>query len=122
MFAANGTNIKSKGEKKFKAVTDEGFSLDCKFVSCAVKKILKSTAITCDDGGDRGHWVIHTKTGGWIVNVETKRKIPFRPFDNTYFMDAWVQVPDKSNSKDKDKTEVDNVSTKKPCFSRPSTP
>ena len=28
MFAANGTKIESEGEKKFKAVTDDGFHLD----------------------------------------------------------------------------------------------
>ena len=78
MFAANGTKIESKGEKKFKAVTDDGFPLDCVFISGAVKKILKSTAITCDEGGEKGQWVIHIKSGGWIVNVETKHKIPFR--------------------------------------------
>ena len=50
MFAANGTKIDSKGEKKFKAVTDDGFPLDFAFISGAVKKILKSTAITCDEG------------------------------------------------------------------------
>ena len=74
VFAANGTKIESKGEKKFKAVTDEGFPLSFNFISGAVKKILKSTAITCDEGGDRGQWVIHTKTGGWIISVETRRK------------------------------------------------
>ena len=45
MLAANGTKINSQGENKFKAVTDEGFPLDCKFISDAVKKILKSAAI-----------------------------------------------------------------------------
>ena len=38
MFAANGTRIESKAEKKFKAVTDNGFPLDCAFISGAVKK------------------------------------------------------------------------------------
>ena len=90
MFAANGTKIESKGEKKFKVVTDEGIPLDCKFSSGAVKKILKSTAIICDEGGEKGQWVVHTKTGGWIVNVETKRKIPFQRIGNNYFTDAWV--------------------------------
>ena len=55
MFASNGTKIDSKGEKKFKAVTDDGFPLDCTFISGAVKKILKPTAITCDEGGEKGH-------------------------------------------------------------------
>ena len=99
MFAANGTIIDSKGEKKFKAVTDDGFPLDSAFISGAVKKILKSTAITCDEGGDKGQWVIPTKSGGWIVNVETKRKIPFYRVGNTYFMDAWVRVPQKAKDK-----------------------
>ena len=91
MFAANGAKIDSKGEKKFRAVTDDGFPLDCAFISGAAKKILKSTAITCDEGGDKGQWVIHTKTAGRIVNVETRRKIPFRRVGNTYFMYAWVE-------------------------------
>ena len=37
MIAANSTKIESKGEKKFKAVTDDGFPLDCAFISGAVK-------------------------------------------------------------------------------------
>jgi hypothetical protein len=116
MFAANGTKIESKGEKKFKAVTDDGFPLDCAFISGAVKKILKSTAITCDEGGEKGQWVIHTKSGGWIVNVETKHKIPFRRVGNTYFMDAWVRVPGKGNGKGKNDMEVDMIKSKKPVF------
>ena len=116
MFAANGTKIESKGEKKFKAVTDDGFPLDCAFISGAVKKILKSTAITCDEGGEKGQWVIHTKSGGWIVNVETKHKIPFRRVGNTYFMDAWVRVPGKDKDKGKNNMDVDMVKSHKPVF------
>ena len=66
--------------------------------------------------------VIHTKTGGWIINVETKRKIPFRRVGNTYFMDAWVGVPDKDKGKDEDKMEVDHINNEMPGFSRPSKP
>ena len=66
--------------------------------------------------------MIHTKIAGWIVNVETKRKILFKRVGNTYFMVAWIRVPDKSKSRDKDKMEVDNVSSKTPGFSRPSKP
>ena len=66
--------------------------------------------------------MIHTKTGGWIVNVEIKRKIPFRRAGNTCFMDAWVRVSDKNKGKDKDNMEVDNVIIKKPGFIRPSKP
>ena len=99
MFAANGTKIDSKGGKKLKAVTDDGFPLDCAFISGAVTEILKSTAITCDEGGDKGQWVIHTRSGGWIVNVETKRKIPFR---RGATLTSWVGTPDKGKDKDED--------------------
>ena len=90
--------------------------MDCVFISVAVKHILKSTAITCDEGGEKGQWVIHTKSGGWIVNVETKHKIPFLRVGNTYFMDAWVRVPGKSKDKGKDNMEVDMIKSKKPVF------
>ena len=113
------TRIESKGEKKFKAITDDGFSLDCAFMSGAVKKVLKSTAITCDEGVEKGQGVIHTKSGGWIVNVETKRKIVFRRVGNTYCMDAWVRVPDKGKDKGKDRMEVDGVNARSAGSIRP---
>ena len=118
-ICGDGTKIESNGEKKFQAVTDDGFLLDCKFISGAVKKILKSTATTCDEGGDQGQWVVHTKTGGWIVNVEPKWKIPLRRVGNTYFMDAWVRVPDNCKDKSKEKMEIDGVNTKKAGFTWP---
>ena len=52
MSAAISSKTESKGEKKFKAITDDGLPLDCKFISGAVKKILKSTAFPCDEGGE----------------------------------------------------------------------
>ena len=119
MSAANDTRIESRGEKKFKAVTDDGFPLDCAFIFGALKKILKSTAVPYDEGGEKGQWVIHTKSGGWIVNVETKRNIPFRRVGNTYFMDAWVRVPDKGKDKSKDRMEVDGVNTRSVGFTWP---
>ena len=60
--------------------------------------------------------MIHTKSGGWIVYVETKRKIPLRLVGNTYFMDSWVKVPDKGKDESKDRMEVDGVNMKKPGF------
>ena len=53
--------------------------------------------------------MIHTETGGWIVNEETRRKIPFKRDGNTYYMDAWVKLPDKDKSKDKDKMDVESA-------------
>ena len=119
MLTANGTRIESKGEKKFKAVTDDGFPLDCAFISGAVKKILKSTAMTCDEGGEKGQWVIHIKSDGRIVDVETKRKIPFRRVGNTDFMGAKLRVLDKGKDKGKDRMEVDGVNQRSVDFTRP---
>ena len=53
------------------------------------------------------------------MNIETKRKIPFRRVGNNYFMGAWVRVPEKGKDKGKDKMEVDLINTKKPVFIRP---
>ena len=66
--------------------------------------------------------MIHTKTGDWIVNVETRRKIPFKRGGNTYYMDAWVKLPDKNKSTHKDKMDIDNISSKKSGSIRPSDP
>ena len=96
-----------------KALTDEGFPLDFTFITGAVKKALKSTAITCDEGGENGQWVIHTKRGGWIVNCQTRQKIPFKRQGNTYYIDAWVKLPKKS-------VNVDSIDKKSPGFTRPS--
>ena len=86
-----------------------------------MKKIFKPTAISCDEGGEKGQWVIHAKSGGWIVNVGTKRKIPFHRVGNTYFMDAGARVPDKGKGKgkSKDRMEVEGVNTRSAGFIRP---
>ena len=53
------------------------------------------------------------------MNIETKRKIPFRRVGNTYFMDAWVRVPQKAKEKGKDDMVVDLIDTRRPGFTRP---
>ena len=58
--------------------------------------------------------MIHTKSGGWIVNVENKHKSPFRRVGNTYFMDEWVRVLGKNKDKGKDNIGVDMIKSKKP--------
>ena len=121
LFAANATKINVAGEKRFHAFTDDGIPLDCAFIAGAVKKALKSTAVTCDEG-EQGQWVIHTKTGGWIVNCKTRQKIPFKRSGNTYYLDAWVRVPKKRKPPSSNRMEVDQVSGKVSGFTRPSKP
>ena len=106
MYAANGTPIASHGEKKIKAVASNGFELDCAYISADVKKILQSVAEACDEGA-KGRWVIHTRTGGWIVDLATRQKLPFDREGNSYSYKVWVRVPD---------TDGDASS---PGFSRP---
>ena len=93
MFAANGTPIEAHGEKKFREVASNGFELDCEYISADVKKILQSVAEACDDG-DRGRWVIHIQSGGWIVDLATRQKLPFEREGNNYSYKVWVRVPD----------------------------
>ena len=121
LFAANATKIDVAGEKRFHAFTDDGIPLDCAFIAGAVKKALKSTAVTCDEG-TKGQWVIHTKTGGWIVNCETRQKIPFKRSGNTYYLDAWVRVPKKKKASSSSRMDVDQVGRKASGFTRPSKP
>ena len=106
MYAANGTPIASHGEKKFKAIASNGFDLDCAYISADVKKILQSVAEACDEGA-KGRRVIHTRTGGWIVDLATRRKLPFEREGNNYSYKAWVRVPDDADD------------GKNPGFSRP---
>ena len=120
MFAASGTNIGSGGAKKFKPFTDLGFPMDCALISGAVKKTL--TAITCDEGGEECQWVIHAKTGGWIVNCKTRKKIPFKRQGNTYHLDAWVQIPDTKRSRESNSMDVDQVKAQQTGSTRPSHP
>ena len=99
LAAANGTLIETSGEKHITGITDEGLPVDWRFIAGKVKKALKSTASTCDED----KWVIHTKTGGWIVDVATKKKIGMKREGNSYVVDVWMKAP------------------RSPVFTRPST-
>ena len=69
--------------------TDAGYKIDWSFIACDVKKALKSTACTCDDG----NWVVHTKNGGWIIDTKTREKTPMIREGNNYVVYVWVWVP-----------------------------
>ena len=92
LAAANGTTIETCGEKHIVGLTDSGDQVDWRFIAGKVKKALKSTASTCDDN----KWVIHTKAGGWIIDVASKRKIAMRREGNSYVVDVWLRVPKSS--------------------------
>ena len=89
LAAANGTVIETSGEKRIQGLTDSGDAVDWRFIAGNVKKALKSTATTCDDE----KWVIHTKSGGWIIDVASKRRIAMVREGNSYIVDVWVRVP-----------------------------
>ena len=88
LAAANNTLIQQVGEKRMQGKSDTGMNIDWKFIACNVKKALKSTAATCDDG----NWVIHTDKGGWIINTRTRQKMPIVREGNNYVMNVWVWV------------------------------
>ena len=89
LAAANNTLIQQVGEKRMQGKSDTGMNVDWRFIACNVKKALKSTASTCDDG----NWVIHTDKGGWIIDTKTRRKMPIHREGNNYVMNVWIWVP-----------------------------
>ena len=91
LAAANNTVITQVGEKRLCGKTDDGYKIDWSFIACDGKKALKSTASTRDDG----HWVVHTKNGGWVINTKTREKTPIIREGNNYVMYVWVWVPQK---------------------------
>ena len=111
--AANGTKIKEHGVKQLKFRTREGKRQAWDMIVTDVKKALKSVATTCD-GVDTGEcFVLFTRHGGTIINVD-KMKGSFSvdkkgvvrgageltEFDrtgNTYGMEAWVYVGDEAS-------------------------
>ena len=114
LVAANQTPIVEKGEKRIQGVTDDGQDIDWKFIAGDVGKVLKSTATTCDEG----NWVIFHKTGGWIVDVNTKKRTYFNRTGNTYAMDLWIRTPE---DKEMNEQEVMNIQKESLHFSRQST-
>ena len=96
MVAANGTVISESGGKRIQATTEDGMEVDWPFIAGGVKKALKSTAVTCDEGD--GHWVIHTSKGGWVVNVKTKKKIAFSRIGKPYVLDLWIKCQANGDS------------------------
>ena len=89
LAAANNTVIEQVGEKRMVGKTDVGGDVDWSFIACNVKKALKSTASTCDDG----YWVVHTKNGGWVINTKTRQKTPMVREGNNYVIYVWVWIP-----------------------------
>ena len=79
--------IETSGEKHIKGITDAGEAIDWRFIAGKVKTALKSTASTCDDD---------TKSGGWIIAVANKRRIPMRREGNSYIVDVWMKVPERT--------------------------
>ena len=68
--AANGTKIKEHGVKQLKFRTREGKRQAWDMIVTDVKKALKSVATTCD-GVDTGEcFVLFTRHGGTIINVD----------------------------------------------------
>ena len=92
LAAANGSIIETSGEKHIMGLTDRGNKVDWRFIAGKVKKALKSTASTCDDNS----WVIHTMSGGWIIDVASKRRIAMRREGNSYIVDVSMRVPKAS--------------------------
>ena len=91
LAAANGTGIRIDGEQRVEFTVKEGHDLEWPFIVGDVKKALKSVGTTCD----AGNYVLYTEWGGYIINSKSHKRIEFDRINNTYAIDAFVNIASK---------------------------
>jgi len=91
--SASGDVIPNLGEQLLDAETDDGMSTKIRYQSADVSRPLNSVSEICDAGGDDGQYVVFSKNGGVIMNLETGRRTPFSRVDGIYELGLWVKPP-----------------------------
>ena len=89
--SASGDEIENLGEQLIEIVTDDGISGQMKYQSADVTRPLNSISEMCDAGGEDGQYVIFSKWGGVVLNLETGRRIPFQREEGIYTLNVWVK-------------------------------
>jgi len=91
--SASGDVIANLGEQVLDAETDDGMPTKIRYQSADVSRPLNSVSEICDAGGSDGQYVVFSKYGGVIMNLETGRKTPFSRVDGIYELGLWVKPP-----------------------------
>jgi hypothetical protein len=91
--SASGDVIANLGEQLLDAETDDGMSSRIRYQSADVSRPLNSVSEICDAGGTDGQYVVFSKYGGVIMNLETGRRTPFERVDGIYELGLWIKPP-----------------------------
>ena len=91
--SASGDVIANLGEQILDVETDEGMATQVRYQSADVSRPLNAVSEICDAGGEDGQYVVFSKYGGMIMNLETGRRTPFERADGIYELGMWVKPP-----------------------------
>jgi len=69
-----------------------------RYQSADVFRPLNSVSEICDAGGTDGQYVIFSRYGGVIMNLQTVRRTPFNRVDGIYELGLWVKPPSEDAS------------------------
>jgi hypothetical protein len=96
--SASGDVIANLGEQHLDVETDEGMETQIRYQSADVSRPLNSVSEICDAGGEDGQYVIFSRYGGVIMNLQTGRKTPFSRVDGIYELGLWVKPPPREEA------------------------
>ena len=91
--SASGDEIPNLGEQVLPVVTMDGWETNARYQSADVSKPLNSISEICDGGGPEGQFVLFSKWGGLILNLESGRRMSFDRQGGIYTMGMWVKPP-----------------------------
>ena len=96
--SASGDVIANLGEQLWDVETDDGMSTQIRYQSAEVSRPLNAVSEICDAGGADGQYVVFSKHGGMIMNLETGRRTPFERVEGIYELGIWVKTPGGESS------------------------
>jgi len=94
--SASGDVIANIGEQILDVETDDGMATQIRYQSAEVSRPLNAVSEICDAGGVDGQYVVFSKYGGMIMNLETGRRTPFERVEGIYELGIWVKPPESS--------------------------
>ena len=96
--SASGDVIANLGEQLLEVETEDGMQTKIRYQSAEVSRPLNSVSEICDAGGNDGQYVVFSRYGGVILNLETGRRTSFDRVDGIYELGLWVKPPSNEAS------------------------
>ena len=84
---ADGTRIPNLGQKTFDAVSEQGSALSQTFQIADISRPLTSVG----ELADAGNVVVFGRKGGYVLNVDSGRRLDFKREHGVYLLRTWVQ-------------------------------